>query len=26
VRDLDGHKLEANYWDVELAQKLGMMP
>lgn len=25
VRDLDGHKIEAAYWDVELAQKLGMM-
>lgn len=25
VRDPDGHKIEATYWDVELAQKLGMM-
>jgi len=25
LRDLDGHKIEAAYWDVELAQKLGMM-
>lgn len=25
LRDLDGHKIEAVYWDVELAQKLGMM-
>jgi catechol 2,3-dioxygenase-like lactoylglutathione lyase family enzyme len=24
VRDLDGHKIEATYWDMELAQKLGM--
>ncbi|MEO1018605.1 MAG: VOC family protein [Pseudomonadota bacterium] len=24
VRDLDGHKIEAAYWDFELAQKLGM--
>jgi catechol 2,3-dioxygenase-like lactoylglutathione lyase family enzyme len=23
VRDLDGHKIEAAYWDVELAAKLG---
>ena len=21
----DGHKIEATYWDVELAKKLGMM-
>ncbi len=26
VRDLDGHKIEATFWDVELARKLGMMP
>lgn len=25
VRDLDGHKIEATFWDVELARKLGMM-
>ncbi len=25
LRDLDGHKIEAAYWDMELAQKLGMM-
>ena len=25
LRDLDGHKIEAAYWDVELAQELGMM-
>lgn len=25
VRDLDGHKIEATYWDMELAAKLGMM-
>ncbi len=24
VRDLDGHKIEANSWDMELAKKLGM--
>ena len=24
VRDLDGHKIEATYWDMELARKLGM--
>ena len=24
VRDLDGHKIEAVYWDVELATSLGM--
>jgi catechol 2,3-dioxygenase-like lactoylglutathione lyase family enzyme len=24
VRDPDGHKIEAAYWDMELAQKLGM--
>lgn len=24
VRDPDGHKIEASYWDVELMQKLGM--
>lgn len=24
VRDLDGHKVEAHYWDMELAKKLGM--
>ncbi len=24
VRDLDGHKIEAAYWDMELAAKLGM--
>lgn len=24
VRDLDGHKIEATYWDFELMQKLGM--
>jgi catechol 2,3-dioxygenase-like lactoylglutathione lyase family enzyme len=24
VRDLDGHKIEATYWDMELAKKLGM--
>jgi catechol 2,3-dioxygenase-like lactoylglutathione lyase family enzyme len=24
VRDLDGHKIEANYWDFELARKLGI--
>jgi predicted lactoylglutathione lyase len=23
LRDLDGHKIEATYWDVALAQKLG---
>lgn len=26
VRDLDGHKIEAAYWDMELAEKLGMVP
>ena len=25
VRDPDGHKIEASFWDVALAQKLGMM-
>lgn len=24
VRDLDGHKIEASFWDMELARKLGM--
>jgi catechol 2,3-dioxygenase-like lactoylglutathione lyase family enzyme len=24
VRDLDGHKIEAAFWDMELAKKLGM--
>lgn len=24
VRDLDGHKIEATFWDMELATKLGM--
>jgi catechol 2,3-dioxygenase-like lactoylglutathione lyase family enzyme len=24
IRDLDGHKIEATYWDEELAKKLGM--
>ena len=24
VRDLDGHKIEATYWDFELARKLGL--
>jgi catechol 2,3-dioxygenase-like lactoylglutathione lyase family enzyme len=24
VRDLDGHKIEASYWDMDLAKKLGM--
>ncbi len=24
VRDLDGHKIEATFWDQELARKLGM--
>ncbi|MEP0519189.1 MAG: VOC family protein [Hyphomicrobiales bacterium] len=24
VKDLDGHKIEASYWDMELMQKLGM--
>ena len=24
LRDLDGHKIEATYWDEELAKKLGM--
>lgn len=24
VRDPDGHKIEANYWDMDLAKKLGM--
>jgi len=24
LRDLDGHKIEATFWDMELAQKLGM--
>jgi catechol 2,3-dioxygenase-like lactoylglutathione lyase family enzyme len=24
VRDLDGHKIEATFWDMELAKKLGM--
>ncbi|MBC8035613.1 MAG: VOC family protein [Rhizobiales bacterium] len=24
VRDLDGHKIEATYWDMELARKLGI--
>lgn len=24
LRDLDGHKIEAAYWDEELAKKLGM--
>ena len=24
VRDLDGNKIEATFWDAELAQKLGM--
>ena len=24
VRDPDGHKIEATYWDMELARKLGM--
>ena len=26
VRDLDGHKIEAAYWDIALAKKLGIMP
>ncbi len=25
VRDLDGHKIEATYWDVEQARALGLM-
>ena len=25
VRDLDGHKLEAAFWDMDLARKLGIM-
>ncbi len=25
LRDLDGHKIEAAYWDVEIAKKLGLM-
>jgi catechol 2,3-dioxygenase-like lactoylglutathione lyase family enzyme len=25
VRDPDGHKVEAAFWDVELARKLGMI-
>ena len=24
VRDLDGHKIEATYWDEEMAKELGM--
>jgi len=24
VRDLDGHKIEATFWDMELAEKLGI--
>ena len=24
IRDLDGHKIEAVYWDLELAQQLGL--
>ena len=24
LRDLDGHKIEANFWDFELAKKLGI--
>ncbi len=24
VRDLDGHKIEATYWDAELARELGL--
>lgn len=24
LRDLEGHKIEATFWDMELAQKLGM--
>lgn len=24
LRDLDGHKIEATFWDLELAKKLGM--
>ena len=24
LRDLDGNKIEATYWDMELARKLGM--
>lgn len=24
VRDLDGHKIEATFWDTEMAEKLGM--
>lgn len=24
IRDLDGHKIEAAYWDVEVAQNLGI--
>ena len=24
VRDLDGHKIEATFWDMELVKKLGM--
>ena len=24
VRDLDGHKIEATFWDMELARKLGL--
>ena len=25
IRDLDGHKIEATFWDEELAKKLGVM-
>jgi catechol 2,3-dioxygenase-like lactoylglutathione lyase family enzyme len=25
VRDLDGHKIEATHWDMELAKKLGLV-
>jgi catechol 2,3-dioxygenase-like lactoylglutathione lyase family enzyme len=24
LRDLDGHKIEATFWDIDLARKLGM--
>lgn len=24
LRDLDGHKIEATYWDEEFAKRLGM--
>lgn len=26
IRDLDGHKIEASYWDQELAVEQGLMP